>query len=61
MARTDTIPFAVELEQLDRSELINALMNFEGRARLDFTEEFLQRQSDGHLRHILLAAQMHLT
>ena len=50
-----------EIASLPREQIIRELLNFEGRARLDFTEEFLAPKSVEHLRHILVAAKLHLS
>jgi len=43
------------VESLSRSEIKHRLKNFKG-LRLDFTDEYLDRQSINRLRHIFLAA-----
>jgi hypothetical protein len=52
---------AQEIANLTREAVIERLLRFKGRVRLDFTPEFLGRQSTEHLKHILLAATKHLT
>jgi len=47
---------ADQIEAMSKSEIIDYLMHFEGRPRLDFTESFLKSQNDEKLRHILFAA-----
>ncbi len=47
---------ADQIAGMKKSEIIDYLMHFEGRLRLDFTESFLQSQTDEKLRHILFAA-----
>ena len=44
---------AYYVSRLDRSELLSEISNFQGRFPLDFTSDFLGRQSDEKLRHIL--------
>ncbi|MFC1780674.1 hypothetical protein ACFLZ8_00230 [Planctomycetota bacterium] len=41
---------------LGRSELKKRIINFRGRFKLDFTEDYLNKLSVDRLRHILLAA-----
>ena len=45
-----------EIASLEREELLQRLMHFNGRVKLDFTESFLARKSTDQLRHILIAA-----
>jgi hypothetical protein len=40
---------------MDRFSLIERMMHFRGRFPLDFTEDFLRRQTEDRLRHIFLA------
>ena len=47
---------ATSLAALGRDELEKRIKNFNGRFRLDFTEEYLNNTSVDRLRHILLAA-----
>ncbi len=47
---------ATSLAALGRDELQKRIKNFDGRFRLDFTEEYLNNLSVDRLRHILLAA-----
>ncbi len=42
--------------EMTKNELIDRLLHYEGRPRLDFTEAYLKNQSDEKLRHILFAA-----
>jgi len=51
---------AQEVAGLDRAQVVEKLLKFDGRVPLGFTEEFLSRQSTEHLKHILLAAYEHL-
>jgi len=41
---------------LGRDELKRRIRNFQGRFKLDFTEDYLNKISVDRLRHILLAA-----
>lgn len=47
-----------EIAEMDRPSLKQAILHFRGRFKLDFTDEFLDRQSVDQLRHILLAAKI---
>ena len=47
---------ATSLAALGRGELEKRIKNFNGRFRLDFTEDYLNNLSVDRLRHILLAA-----
>jgi len=47
---------ATSLAALGRDELEKRIKNFNGRFRLDFTEDYLNNLSVDRLRHILLAA-----
>ena len=47
---------ATTISGLDRSELKKRIKNFNGRFKLDFTEDYLNKLSVERLRHILLAA-----
>ncbi len=49
-----------EISGMDKHSLKNAILHFEGRFKLDFTDDFLDRLSLEQLRHILLAAKMQL-
>ena len=42
--------------EMSKHELIDRLLHYDGRPRLDFTESYLKGQSDEKLRHILFAA-----
>ena len=44
------------IASLGRGELVRRISGFKGRFKLDFTPEFLTKQSVDRLRHILLAA-----
>jgi len=47
---------ATSLAALGKDELEKRIKNFNGRFRLDFTEDYLNNLSVDRLRHILLAA-----
>ena len=47
---------ATTIAALGRNELTNRIKHFNGRFKLDFTEEYLNKLSVDRLRHILLAA-----
>lgn len=47
---------ATSIASLDRNELKRQIRNFNGRFKLDFTEDYLNNLSVDRLRHILLAA-----
>jgi hypothetical protein len=49
---------ANSIASMDRSELTRKIKRFNGRIRLDFSEDYLQKASTERLRHILLAAQI---
>lgn len=51
---------AQHIAGMTREALIHELLHFNGTIRLDFTKVFLEKQSIEHLRHILLAARLHL-
>jgi hypothetical protein len=53
---TPTCGIATRISSLDRGQVIHELLHFKGRIRLDFTKEYLGRQSIEWLRHVLLAA-----
>jgi hypothetical protein len=41
---------------MDKNELKKQIQNFHGRFELDFTDSYLNKASEDHLRHILFAA-----
>ncbi len=41
---------------LSRDQLLEGILHYEGRIKLDFTEAYLAELSDDQLRHILMAA-----
>ena len=47
---------ATTIATLKKNELKKRIKNFQGRFKLDFTDEYLNKLSDDRLRHILLAA-----
>jgi hypothetical protein len=47
---------AVSIASLGRDELKRRIRNFEGRFKLDFTDNYLDNLGVDRLRHILLAA-----
>lgn len=47
---------ATSIAALGRNELKRRIKNFQGRFKLDFTEDYLNKLSVDRLRHILLAA-----
>ncbi len=49
-----------EVARMGRDRLVYELLHFRGSAPLDFTEQFLADKSVEHLRHILVAAKLHL-
>ena len=50
-----------QIEAMDRREVVDALLNFSGSVTMDFTREYLADLSLGQLRHILVAAKMHIS
>ena len=42
--------------EMTRGQIIQALLEFDGRVRMDFTEDFLKQKSTDWLRHVLYAA-----
>ena len=50
---------AIELAQMDRKGLIDALRKVQCNFELDFSEDFLNSVSIERLRHITLAAHLH--
>lgn len=47
---------ATTIAALDKGELKKRIKNFQGRFKLDFTEDYLNNLGVDRLRHILLAA-----
>ncbi len=56
VSRKDFEKTACTIASLNRTQLTIRIKNFKGRFRLDFTEDYLKKQSVDRLRHILLAA-----
>ncbi len=54
----DTERLVALIARMDRNQLQKELLHFQGSVRLDFTEDFLRKQSIEQLRHILLAARL---
>ncbi len=52
---------AREIAGMIRQQVVYELMNFDGSVRLDFTDEFVSRQSIEQLKHILVAAKTHIS
>ena len=46
----------IEVTKLNKAQVIDRILHFDGPVPLDFTEEFLDRLDLDKLRHILLAA-----
>lgn len=49
---------ASQIAVMDKTEVIDMLLHFKGRFALDFTPDYLYRQTANKLRHILFAAIM---
>jgi hypothetical protein len=47
---------SVQIAGMTRRQLMDHLLHFDGRLKLDFTEPYLDTLDDDRLRHILLAA-----
>jgi hypothetical protein len=56
VAKSSLDNLATSIASLGKEEVKDRLMNFKGRFRLDFTNEYLDKLSVDRLRHILLAA-----
>ena len=48
--------YCAYITSLNKEELKDRLLHFEGPIRMDFTEDYLESQDVERLRHILLAA-----
>ena len=48
----------VSVASLSKSEVISRLRGFDGSFRLDFSDDYLEKQDVDKLRHILLAAMV---
>lgn len=49
---------SVQVASMSRCELKERLLHFQGRLKLDFTESYLEGQTDERLRHILMAVYL---
>ena len=49
---------ATRVATMSREEVQREIMHFTGRFKLDFTPEYLKRQTLERLRHILMAAKL---
>ena len=60
MTRTgsDLDRIASGIAGMNRKDVQQAIMRFDGRFKVDFTEEYLESLSLERLRHILLAAKL---
>lgn len=58
-AKVDVENLTRTIAGMDRATVIRALLNFDGRMKLDFTPEYLEKQSTERLQHILFAARCH--
>lgn len=47
------------IADLTRDQVIEELLYFPGRFKLDFTRQYLQDQTDEQLRHMLMAAYLY--
>ena len=50
--------YCAYITSLNKEELKDRLLHFEGPIRMDFTEDYLESQDVERLRHILLAAMV---
>lgn len=50
-----------EIQLLSRHQVVQEILGFQGGVRMDFTEEFLDRQTLDQLKHILLAVRLHIS
>lgn len=48
--------YCAYVTSLNKEELMDCLLHFEGPKWMDFTKDFLEKQNIEKLRHILLAA-----
>ena len=56
MLRTQQVEEMVTIVRaMDRAALSERLLNFHGRFPVDFTRDFVERQSDDRLKHLFLA------
>jgi hypothetical protein len=49
---------ACSIAEMNLDQIKCEILHFDGRFKLDFTEDYLNQQSAERLRHILLAARM---
>jgi len=49
---------ASTIAEMNRDQVKNEILHFEGRFKLDFAEDYLDKLSLEKLRHILLAARL---
>ncbi len=56
--RIDYEQLVQSIQSMSREDVTSEILRFNGRFRLDFTEEYLNQISVDRLRHILLAAKM---
>ena len=49
---------ACSIAEMKPEQVKREILHFDGRFKLDFTEDYLNKQSAERLRHILLAARM---
>ena len=49
---------ACSIAEMSMDQVKREILHFDGRFKLDFTEDYLNQQSAERLRHILLAARM---
>jgi len=50
--------YCAYITSLNKEELKDRLLHFDGPLRMDFTEDFLEQQNIEKLQHILLAAMV---
>ena len=55
---TDLDKIATSIAGMNRKAVKRALLSFDGRFKMDFSEEYLESLSLDRLRHILLAAKL---
>jgi hypothetical protein len=56
--RSDLEHIVNTITQMSRQDVMQQIMRFDGRFKLDFTEDFLAELPLERLRHILLAARL---
>jgi len=49
---------ACSIAEMSMDQVKRELLHFDGRFKLDFTEDYLNQQPADRLRHILMAARM---